>query len=112
MRKSLSVGTHLRRLGRVTGRRGRWGVKRERAEGRVMRLVAMVLVVLVLGMASESSACPNCKEAVAAQPSEVARMKNGYNWSVLFMVAMPFTLFGTGAFMVARAVKRGTLPEM
>ena len=46
------------------------------------------------------------------QPNEVAGMKNGYNWSVLFMMAMPFTLLGTGALMVARAVKQGTLPEM
>lgn len=78
--------------------------------GRVFRVVAVL--ALVVGMAGVASACPNCKEAVAAQPSEVASMKNGYNWSVLFMVSMPFTLFGTGAFMVARAVKRGTLPEM
>jgi len=62
--------------------------------------------------AGDASACPNCKEAVAAQPSDLARMKNGYNWSVLFMMSMPFTLLGTGAIMVARAVKRGTLPEM
>jgi hypothetical protein len=68
--------------------------------------------MLALGFASEASACPNCKEAVAAQPSEVASMKNGYNWSVLFMMSMPFTLLGMGAFMVARAVKRGALPEM
>jgi hypothetical protein len=67
---------------------------------------------LALLMAGEAPACPNCKEAVAAQPNEVAAMKNGYNWSVLFMMAMPFTLFGTGAFMVARAVKRGAIPEM
>jgi hypothetical protein len=76
-----------------------------------MRRLFAILVV-ILGFAVEVRACPNCKEAVAAQPSEVASMKNGYNWSVLFMLAMPFTLLGTGAFMVARAVKRGTLPEM
>jgi len=76
-----------------------------------MALIVPLLAV-ALGLAGDASACPNCKEAVAAQPSEVARMKNGYNLSVLFMMAMPFTLFGTGAFMVARAVKRGTLPEM
>lgn len=75
-------------------------------------LRVLAVPVLVVGMARDVPACPNCKEAVAAQPNEVATMKNGYNWSVLFMVAMPFTLFGTGAFMVARAVKRGTLPEM
>ena len=81
-----------------------------------MRQIARVLsvLVLVLGLAggSEVAACPNCKEAVAAQPSEVARMKDGYNWSVLFMMAMPFTLLGVGSFMVARAVKNGSLPEM
>ncbi|AGA30960.1 hypothetical protein [Singulisphaera acidiphila] len=78
-----------------------------------MRHVGRVLpvLVLVLGLSANLSACPNCKEAVAAQPSEVANMKNGYNWSVLFMMGMPFTLLGTGALMIARGVKRGTLPE-
>jgi hypothetical protein len=80
----------------------------------VVRLTAsvFVLLVLTLGLAEDARACPNCKEAVAAQPSEVASMKAGYNWSVLFMMAMPFTLLGTGALMIAREVKRGTLPEM
>jgi len=67
---------------------------------------------LLLAPVQFASACPNCKEAVAAQPSEVGTMKNGYNWSVLFMMAMPFALLGTGGFMVARAVKNGALPEM
>ncbi len=79
-----------------------------------MRLVHRLLpiVVLLVGMSGEVSACPNCKEAVAAQPNEAASMKNGYNYSVLFMIAMPFTLLGAGSFMVVRAVKRGVLPEM
>ena len=79
---------------------------------RSVRPIVWLLPFLVLGLATDAAACPNCKEAVAAQPSEVARMKDGYNWSVLFMMAMPFTLLGTGTLMVARAVKRGTLPEM
>jgi hypothetical protein len=57
-------------------------------------------------------ACPNCREAVAAQPAEVAAMARGYNWSILLMLGMPFTLLGTGAIAVARAVKRGALPEL
>ena len=61
---------------------------------------------------SPAWACPNCKEAVAAQPSEVENMARGYNYSVLLMLGMPFTLLGTGLFAVARAVKRGALPEM
>ncbi len=36
----------------------------------------------------------------------------GYSWSILLMMSMPFTLLGTGAFFVARAVKRGAIPEM
>jgi len=75
-------------------------------------------LVLALGVAGQVSACPLCKEAVAAQDDAASRggqpttfMKNGYNWSVLFMMAMPFALLGTGAFMVARAVKRGSMPE-
>ena len=79
-----------------------------------MRLIRKVVpaLVLVAGMTGEASACPNCKEAVAAQPEEVADMKQGYNYSVLFMMAMPFSLLGVGSFLVARAVKRGALPEM
>jgi hypothetical protein len=57
-------------------------------------------------------ACPNCKEAVSLQGSEVANVASGYNWSVMFMLAVPFSMLGTGAFMVRRAVKRGLLPEM
>ncbi len=81
---------------------------------RDVRRSAIGALALVAGLAigGEATACPNCKEAVAAQPSEQAAMKDGYNYSVLFMMAMPFTLLGTGALMVTRAVKRGALPEM
>ncbi|MHC5541994.1 hypothetical protein ACYOEI_27555 [Singulisphaera rosea] len=75
--------------------------------GRVLRAL-----VVVAALSQVASACPNCKEAVAAQPSEVAGMQAGYNWSVLFMIAVPFTLMGTGSFMVARAVKHGAMPEL
>jgi hypothetical protein len=77
-----------------------------------LTLTLVLAATLVLAPSGRVRACPNCKEAVAAQPHEVARAADGYNWSVLFMLAMPFTLFGTGAWMVARAVKRGVLPEM
>jgi hypothetical protein len=74
--------------------------------------VAALTLALSLSLAGGASACPNCKEAVAAQPADVANTVRGYNYSVLFMVGMPFLLLGTGACMVARAVKRGTLPEL
>ena len=77
---------------------------------RISRVV--LLLVLVLGLTPATRACPNCKEAVSAQPSEVAGMAQGYNWSVLVMLAVPFTLAGTGTLMVVRAARRGTLPEL
>lgn len=76
-------------------------------------------IFLSWSLAGPVAACPNCKEAVAAQDGVAVQtgepttfMKYGYNWSVLFMMAMPFTLLSTGAFFVARAVKRGALPEL
>lgn len=59
-----------------------------------------------------ASACPNCKEAVAAQPKEAGGLASGYNWSILFMIATPFTLLGTGVFLVKRAAARGAFPEL
>ncbi len=72
----------------------------------------MLASALLLLAAGPAAGCPNCKEAVSAQPAEVASMARGYNWSVLFMLAVPATLLGTGAFAVHRAVKSGFLPEM
>jgi hypothetical protein len=73
--------------------------------------VAASALILFAGL-DRAMACPNCKEAVSLQGSEVANAASGYNWSVVFMLAVPFSMMGTGAFMVRRAVKRGLLPEM
>ncbi len=74
-------------------------------------LPVLAAVCLWVGSASVASACPNCKEAVANQGGDAARLADGYSWSILLMMAMPFTLLGTGTFFVARAVKRGGFPE-
>jgi hypothetical protein len=82
------------------------------------RLAGMLLLGLAVSFivfdraASEVSACPNCKEAVSLDLGEVSNLSSGYNWSVVFMLAVPFSLLGTGAVMVRRAVRDGTLPEM
>ena len=39
-------------------------------------------------------------------------MKDGYYYSILLMMGMPFLLLGTGAFFVVRAVKKGFLPQL
>ena len=45
----------------------------------------LILVMLIVPMSVE--ACPGCKEL--DEP-----INNGFNWSILFMMAMPFTVFG------------------
>lgn len=72
----------------------------------------LVAIVVVLQGGTDATACPNCKEAVSLQSEDAAGLSNGYNWSVMFMLAVPFSMMGTGAFMIHRAAKRGALPEM
>jgi hypothetical protein len=79
---------------------------------RGVRVVACAGILAWMAGVNEAAACPNCKEAVSASDGEVASAADGYNWSVLFMLSVPFSLVGTGAFMVHRAVKRGQFPEM
>jgi hypothetical protein len=78
------------------------------------RSVFLATIVLLVSASAQNQAlaCPNCKEAVSASEGEVANTSKGYNWSVVFMLCVPFSLLGTGAVMVRRAVKRGLLPEM
>lgn len=75
--------------------------------------LGLALALALAAAPTTASACPNCKEAVAAQqPEEAKRLTTGYFYSILLMIAMPITLFGTGALVIARAVRRGALPEM
>ena len=75
-------------------------------------LIPAVALLVAIGPATDALGCPNCKEAVANQDGDSMRLANGYSWSILLMIAMPFTLLGTGSFMIARAVRRGGLPEL
>ena len=76
------------------------------------KLILSAIMIAAALAASTAQACPSCKEAVESQTGEGAKLKDGYYYSILFMVAMPFTLLGTGVFLVTKAVKRGSLPEM
>ncbi len=82
---------------------------------RILRIrllgIGVATLLMILG-ANPASACPNCKEAVSLQDEEVTNLSSGYNWSVLFMLAVPFSMIGTGAFLVQRAARRGSLPEL
>ena len=73
--------------------------------------LGLASICVAFALAGSAMACPNCKEAVANQSGDAARLANGYSYSIMLMMAMPFTLLGTGAYLVTRAVKRGALPE-
>lgn len=76
------------------------------------RMLLGFALILLVGMAGEALGCPNCKEAVANQDGDSMRLANGYSWSILLMIFMPFALLGTGALMITRAVRRGGFPQL
>ncbi len=76
-----------------------------------LRHLIMALAAMLV-LATPAWSCPNCKEAISAQPADVANAARGYNWSIMLMLGVPATMLGTGAFMVRRAVKLGMMPEL
>ncbi|MEX0819899.1 MAG: hypothetical protein WD070_09895 [Pirellulaceae bacterium] len=56
-------------------------------------LIAAALMLVFLCMADTASACPTCKDGMAGDPA-YSSMVNGYFWSILFMMSMPFLVFG------------------
>jgi hypothetical protein len=81
---------------------------------RASKVFVGIALALMIGAGGvrQARACPNCKEAVTASEGETAAASVGYNWSVVFMLCVPFSMLGTGMLIVRRAVKRGLLPEM
>ena len=81
---------------------------------RIFKSIVPVLVVVgTLSIADVATACPNCKEGTANQQgADAAGLSRGYGWSIIMMITAPFSMLTVGAFAVARAVKRGSLPEM
>lgn len=57
-----------------------------------------------------SYACPNCKDALGTEAAK--SLAQGYYWSILFMLSLPFLLSGFIAFKIIRAnrSKKSTQP--
>lgn len=56
-------------------------------------LIPVVALVAFCALATVASACPSCKAALS-ESTEGQKLVRGYFWSICFMVAMPFTVFG------------------
>lgn len=74
-------------------------------------IVALVLVS-ALAFCAVAEACPGCAEAQAGQGAERSGIVRGYMYSIIFMLSMPFMIFGGFGFYVYRHVRRTKLEAL
>ena len=68
-------------------------------------LVGTVLLACLL-VAGDAFGCPNCKDAVNTSDPEGLNVARGYFYSILIMLAMPFTLISSFGIYVWREMQR------
>lgn len=73
--------------------------------------LALVFMLAVSLLAVEVFACPNCKDGVNTSDPDGLNLARGYFYSILLMLAMPFTLAGSFAAYVWREVRRQKVRE-
>ena len=56
-------------------------------------IVGISSLLVVLCVVALAEACPNCKETLAGDPAQQGLAKGIY-YSILFMMSMPFFIFG------------------
>ena len=69
-------------------------------------LVCTVLALVCIFAGSDALGCPTCKDGLQAADSEGANIARGYFYSILLMIAMPFTLAGSFGLYVWREMRR------
>ena len=57
--------------------------------------IALLAFVAVLAVAGNAFACPTCADGIAGADATSKAMAQGYFYSILFMMSMPFLLVGT-----------------
>jgi heme/copper-type cytochrome/quinol oxidase subunit 2 len=68
--------------------------------------IAVILALVALLVPTILSACPLCKEAEADTPGGSASLGRGFYYSILLMIAVPWTAVGTVAFLIFRKRRR------
>lgn len=64
--------------------------------------VAALLLLAALLLPALAAACPLCKDAEADTPGGSASLGRGFYYSILLMIAVPWTAVGTVAFLIFR----------
>jgi heme/copper-type cytochrome/quinol oxidase subunit 2 len=72
------------------------------------QFVPLLLIAAVMAVVAgaEALGCPNCKDAVNTSDPEGLNVARGYFYSILLMLAMPFTLVGSFGAYVWREMRR------
>jgi heme/copper-type cytochrome/quinol oxidase subunit 2 len=68
--------------------------------------VAVLAPIVLAVLAAEALGCPNCKDAVDTSDPEGLNLARGYFYSILLMLAMPFTLVSSFGAYVWREMRR------
>ena len=68
--------------------------------------VLVFVLFFVIAVGSDAWGCPTCKDGLQAADSEGANIARGYFYSILLMIAMPFTLAGSFGLYVWREMRR------
>lgn len=99
----LPVDAHRDGTVRPTPHAPRGLLSRLRPTAHAAGIAAFLLLVLVAG---EAWGCPTCKDGVAESDPEGMNIARGYFYSILIMLAMPFTLAGSFGAYVWREMRR------
>ena len=71
-----------------------------------VRTVHAIALLLALVATADAFGCPNCKDAVDTSDPDGLNLARGYFYSILLMLAMPFTLVGSFGCYVWREMRR------
>jgi hypothetical protein len=72
---------------------------------------ALLALTIVLILPAVLSACPLCKDAVDNTPGGSAGLGRGFYWSILLMIAVPWTAVSTVAFLIWKKRRRAEPPR-
>jgi predicted small secreted protein len=68
------------------------------------RWIAPLAVVAV--MATVVSACPTCKDGLGEHDPHYQSLAAGFNYSILFMLSMPYVILGSFGCLAYTSIKR------
>ncbi len=69
-------------------------------------VVGLIVLIVSIAVGNDAWGCPTCKDGLQAADSEGANIARGYFYSILLMIAMPFTLAGSFGLYVWREMRR------